>query len=546
MSLSTLLARLNRATALAVAGLIAAASALSAQPEPREVEPTDDEYESFLHTPHTVLSADAGSYRVNAARRSGSFVELPTRTVAEWTPDQVRAALRSADDGSLERPADLVEAIMGDDRVQGVLSTRTHGLLGLPMQFYGADEQVSCLEGTTASAGQPATPGDWAKMHPEPELAQLAAWGILLGVGLGERVPMADREIGQRDTPRLKIWHPRWLRQEQSTGKWFLTTADGIEEIHPGDGRWILYMPYGSSRPWAHGAWRPIAFAWCLKQFALHDRARHSEVQGGAARVGIAPQGAKEASRKKFLSDLRSMGRNAAFVLPDGYDYKVVEAAARTYEIYGAQIDWADRAIAIVLAGQFVTTEGTKGFSNGQIHSAIRYDLIRFTAESLGTCLSEQSVSFWSMVNFGSVDLAPWVRWDVSIPEDKKTTAEAYGALGDALTKLSSLTVYGKRPAALELCSKFGLPLEDLPASMTKAPSIALAPTDLAVVIFVNEARASAGVGPMLLADGSPDPDGKLTLAAYKAKQEAAKTAALAPVAPAPATPGLSALPEAA
>jgi hypothetical protein len=409
------------------------------------------------------IGASGEPETVALAGRRG-FVEMPVRSVADWTPAGVKAALRDADSGMLARPADLVEAIMGDDRVQGVLSTRTHGLLGLTVQFYGDDEQVQALEGTKSLAGQPAIPGDWIRMFPEAELAQFMSWGILLGVGLAERVPDPDRKVGERDVPRIKIWHPRWLRHDWATQRWMLTTSEGEVEVTPGDGRWMMYCPYGDHRPWTQGAWRPISFAFVLKQFALHDRARHSEVLGSAARVGVAPSGAKEANRRAFLRDIRNMGRDNGMVLPEGWDLKMVEATGRTWEIYSAQIEWADRAIAITLAGQFVTTEGTKGFSNGNIHNDIKRDLITFTAESLSTCLHDQGVVPWSIANYGSAsandNAAPWQRWDTTPPEDKKSTAEAISTLGEAIVNLDrALVASDRRVDACELANKFGVPL---------------------------------------------------------------------------------------
>ena len=55
---------------------------------------------------------------------------------------------------------------------------------------------------------------------------------------------------------------------------------------------------------------------------------------------------------------------------------------------------------------------------------------------------------------------------------------------------------------------------------------LVLAPTDVAVIVKVNEGRRSQGLGPLLLPDGRPDPDGYLTIAAFKAKHAAVVAAA--------------------
>jgi Protein of unknown function (DUF935) len=475
-----LLGRARRALALALGGLLAATAALRDTSGTDESEVDDVAYEAWFRAPIPIAARGDHAQLVTTAYRNGAIVELPTISTTEWSPESVVSALKEADGGLMLRPADLVEAMWGDDRVQGVLSTRTLGLLGLPLLYFGDDQMVGELRGVQALAGAPGVPGDFARMFPVAELAKLLTWGILLGVGLAERVPHDERPLGERSKPTLKIWHPRWLRYQWTDNTWHLTTRDKEIELDLTCGRWILYLPYGAHRPWAYGAWRAIALAWILKQYALRDRARHSEVLGSAARVGIAPAGANEKQRRSWLGEIRRMARDHAAVLPAGYDLKMVEANATARgEIYSTQIEWADRAIAITLAGQFVTTEGTKGFSNGDIHNQVRYDLIQFTAESLSDCLYNGGLISWANDNHGRSD-APFVRWDTSPPEDKQALATAYGGLGDAIAKLdAALEPTGKRVDSVALCNKFGLPLVDKAApTALPAPRPTPAPID--------------------------------------------------------------------
>ena len=71
---------------------------------------------------------------------------------------------------------------------------------------------------------------------------------------------------------------------------------------------------------------------------------------------------------------------------------------------------------------------------------------------------------------------------------------------------------------------------------------IELTGTDLASIVTVNEARTQDGLGVLLKPDGTPDPDGKLTVAEFNAKRSAA---AEAEVAAASAVPGADAQPDA-
>lgn len=62
---------------------------------------------------------------------------------------------------------------------------------------------------------------------------------------------------------------------------------------------------------------------------------------------------------------------------------------------------------------------------------------------------------------------------------------------------------------------------------------VELAPTDVAKIVTVNEARVGQGLGPLLLPEGTPDPDGGLSVSEFFEKK-AAKAAAQAAPAGAP------------
>lgn len=441
-------------------------------------------------------------------------VELQYRQISDgWTPALVKAAFGQAESGSLLLLADLVETMFTDDRINGVLKTRTHGLLGLPMHFEGGTpEQCAELQG-----------GLWDTMVDEAEAAKLQAWGLVLGVGLAQRIPL-PRLMGEPQRYRLQTWSPRWLYYDAmaSCGStWRVNTRRGTNPIVPGV-QWVVYTPYGTSRPWASGEWRALAFPWLLKHFALEDRANHSEVMGTPTRVGGAPQGASERMRNTFESQIKALGRNGTLVLPEGWDYNIKEASGRTWEIYSEGVTWADAAITIVLAGQIVTTEGSQGFSSGNVQDQIKGDLIRFDGRALGKCLSSQFLSPWSFANTGTYE-APRPCWNTERPVNLMNQATAFETLGRAVADLdTSGKTEGLHVDVKSLWDRYQIPWVANPVSTQATGALEIAPTDLATVTTVNEIRRSKGLGPLLNALGATDPDGALTLEAYRAKHSSA------------------------
>lgn len=364
--------------------------------------------------------------------------------------------------------SDLVETIFTDDRVSGVMSTRTHGLLGLPMEFTGGTkEAIMALEGT------PEEPGEWWQMHDESELAKLVRWGLMGGIGLAQRIEL-PRLIGQPHRYRIETWSPRWLQYYHTAvngSHWAVLTQDGLEPIAPGDGQWILFMPYGARRPWAEGLYNAIVFDWLLKHFSKEDRANYSEVLGSPIRVGYTGAGSTEGQRNKFLSQMRNLGKSGSFTLPKDWDLKLLEATGKSYEIYDGAIKDANEAITIVLAGQVVTTEGTTGFSSGNIHDAIKQDLIRFDAERLSACLRAQSLEQWAWMNYSSHRAAPWPKWDTAKPADTAEQAAGLGALGDAVTKLdAALSAHGLQVDVDKLVAQYDVPVRKKPEPTTPPP----------------------------------------------------------------------------
>lgn len=413
---------------------------------------------------------EAKGGRRKLAKANGASRELYYRpSIAGWTPQRVEQARDAADSGLMTDIADLVETMRRDPRISGVLSTRTHGMLGLPLTFMGgADDAREALgrmdESETPNAA-------WWQMHDESELAKLLTWGLMLGVGVAQRIEL-PRLMGQPHRYRIETWSPRWLSyfhygyEQQRDPEWRIMTQEGQEPIVPGDGQWIMFMPYGRRRPWTEALWTQLAFPWLLKHFSLEDRANFGEVLGSPVWVGKTAHGGTEKQRNAFLSQLLSLGKSGKIVLPQGWDLQLVEAAAagKTGDVFDNQIKQSNEEITIALAGQLVTTEGTSGFSQGNVHESIKQDLLRFDAVRLAGCLREQSLEPWALWNFGSRAAAPFPKWNTEKPEDVKETADGMKSLGDAITSLNgALQTSGIAVDAVALAQKFGIPVKTAP-----------------------------------------------------------------------------------
>lgn len=444
------------------------------------------------------------------------LVELPTRPRSEYTAAIRRCAIESSDQGQLREAADLTRAAMTESGyARGVLGSLVDGLWGLPMNFIGDPEMIRALVDT------PRGLGEWRTMFPQPEARKLLSWGINLGVGVGQmrrrwhepgeqivdldeladgtyRARLPPRPVGEHATRVLRAWDPKWLRYEWDTESWWLMTAAGEIRITPNDGEWILYLPYGSEKPWEFGAWRPLTLAWVLARDAIFDRSRHAEVLA-PVRVGKVPQGTTERQRKKFLDQIKAMQRMQAFVLPPGLEYDIVESTGKVADIYEKIASWAEREYCLIYTGNETTTKGSPGFSAGDVQERIAKAVLQSFSGSLSSCLRDGGLVHWSVDNYGTTD-APLAQFDCEPPEDKLAKAKTVGEAGDALGKMAEgLEKVGLRvtmESAIAYAQSFGFAVEAIPASEAKAAKIELAPSDKAKVFRAREVRAGEGYPP--------------------------------------------------
>ncbi len=427
----------------------------------------------------------------NTILRAASARSLPSDA---WTVDLIRSAEVSADAGQLRWAAELCDALLGDDRVQ---AAREHlaGLFGLPLTFEdGAGTARTKKRARRALEAQE----DWWEIFPDEALVELLFWGVLLGVGLGELVWTSRRG---RWVPRLMVWHPRALRWDTVQGRWMVRLADGSEvAIEPGDGKWVVFTPRSSTRPWVHGAWRAVARWWRAKRYALSDWGRHSE-QAGGLKVASTTDGT-DADRRKLAADLGDAGTDAAVVMPPGWDLKQLAVPSSTVDVFDRLIDAADGAITLTLLGQNLTTEVTEGSrAAASVHATVSAVCLQALAASLSSTLRAQVLDRWAFYNFNDPAAAPWPLWDTAPPADREAEARVF----ETVTRTAvALAGQGAPVDWRAMAEAHGVPLLRREQDVFTAGSPVFGYHLQYGVVTVNEARARVGLPPLPDGDRMP------------------------------------------
>jgi len=421
--------------------------------------------------PPAALAAAPGAQqqaRRELAAAFAAFSEPSARNLLDWTPATIRAAEQQAESGDLSYAGQLCEWLLGDERVQTCASTRVQALIGAPMSFEKGTGRKARAAAKAVEAEE-----DWWQLLPEAEQARILEWGLLLGVAVVHRDHTMRPAPGEREVPVCRAWSPRWLRLRE--GRWYVRVAaagGGYAEVEASkDNGFLLFFPYGESRPWSRGLWRGLSRLALMKSYAIVDWCRHSEVHGNPAWLAVPKDQASYSQHREDLSsDLSQLGRESVIVVPPGYDVKLAEAVAKTWEMFVAQMKVANDSIAIAwLGGNLVTDTGDGSATGATAQTLVRHDKRRYDAQVFTTWAHDNVLADWAVWNFGSTDVAPWPVYDVDPPADVEAEARALGTLGEALTKVDA----GLRPHRLQvdaqaICDTYAVPtmplLEAAPA----------------------------------------------------------------------------------
>ncbi len=368
----------------------------------------------------------------------------------------VRSALQEFVTGQFVAASEIVEQMMADDRINGVVMQRINGLLGLPFSMNATDDDDDKAVEVAEEARKA-----WPLITDSATLREVWKWGNFLGVGVAEKL----YQTGEKWTPRLKFWHPRYLYWRWDTRSYWMHTQTGPVEIKEGDPHWLLYTPFGYYRGWMGGLIRSLAIPWLFRQFGYRDWGRFNEVHGLPIRAILEPAEWGDEDKRKALREVALMASESIVRLPQrqgkgGFDLKLIEAMSQTYDSFKLGMEQANSSIAIVVLGQNLSTEVKGGaYAAAQVHERVAASVIRFDAESLGVTAREQVLVEWAAFNFARPDLAPTPTWDTRPPEDKKAKAEAYEKFAQTIEKLLA---EGIPVDVLAMCEEYGIPIREL------------------------------------------------------------------------------------
>lgn len=383
------------------------------------------------------------------------YRELPQFSWTDWDRvTAVKAAIRNLEHGQLDAAALVCEAMRRDDRVAGCLDRRTQALPALAFQLEPG-------KGRRAKQVMEMVEENFETIFPDGVLSELQTWGVMLGLGFGQLLWTTRDGLWW---PTLRIWHPRFGYWRWDTRAWHVNTEEQAAVlVTPGDGQWVMFSLKSLERAYMWGSIRNLYIPWLLRQWALRDWGRWSEVYGAPLRVATTPAAADEADKQRFIRELANLGNESVVRLPGSadplqqYKLELVEAKSTGSDGFDRLISKSETAIAVALLGQNLTTEVKGGsYSAAQVHESIRHEILQSDAQMLAKCLREQVLKPWAAFNFGDPELAPFIKWNTDPPEDKVQTGQALKNLGEGIAAIQAT---GAKPDVDKMLERADVPV---------------------------------------------------------------------------------------
>lgn len=390
------------------------------------------------------------------------FRDLPIAALGRWNLTNIRTALDNHQMGQFLTAAMLTESMLGDGRVQSALNGRLKGITMRHLHVKPVDDSRDAKEAAEWAKWL------WQRVLTDDVLDQSLAWTTIMGFGLAQRVWDTCRGRNGEEVwcPYIQPWHPQYTYYDISRRQYVAQTQDGIEYIDPDDPHWWLFTPWGEYRGWLRGALRSCAVPWIVRQYALRDAARFSEVHGLPIKVLKVPSQANSADKSRTTSQVRALGNSSVLTLPQqtgpdgtGWEFELLEARDRSWESFFALIENCDREIQQVIRGTNLTSEVQGGsYAAAQVHededSGYADSDCRKLVESF-----RSTVQMFLGFNFGWADKCPDMWMEAPDKPDLLQLAQAQQA---AVTAYVAAKDAGLVLDAEKFCERFSLPLESV------------------------------------------------------------------------------------
>ena len=314
--------------------------------------------------------------------------------------------------------ADICSNLLEDEKIYGSLEQRCSELPGSAVSFEGvSNKPIKALMNKE----------DFWTILPEATFKQVYQYTLLMGFAICQLV-WKQTDDG-RELPVCNFIHPRNVRTDIKTNKWYLQLADYSEiEMEFGNGKYAMFSTAGKHSH-LNPLWLRLSKLYMSKLNALNAWIYHLVHFGNSisvfSQLPDSAEGSKSASDVAKLCDkLTNADARIAMVLPKGYSLDLLEPDKSNFEGFAKNIEMSNQGIEVAILGSNISTASETGFGGqGLINRVTNLTRVAADQEIFSTQIRDQIFVPYCYFNWGRKDIAPFISWQIG--QDLKETREA-------------------------------------------------------------------------------------------------------------------------
>jgi hypothetical protein len=497
---------------------------------------------SFGVSPSTISRALGRTRKAEEFPKTAPTFHAPRRTqgMGSWTLETIRGARDDQMRGHFARPVALAKALRTDDALFTAYRNRV------------------APQGSIAACLVPHDSTRGAVVQRKAQDSVIIPRAVLKGIqgtlanhaiAIGH-IKQAPKEDGTRVDFRVSEWPLEHVYWDESR-KQLLTRVDGGAgpvAITHGDGTWVVFR-LCDSEPWAQDACLlPAAMIWAAHAGGISDWAGATASHGRPKIVGELPEGVAlqddaagtlSAEARAFLDMLTDMaaGDAGAGIRPHGSAIELLFNGSSAWQVFKELTSDRSKAAARVYTGTDAELGSVGGAPGVDIAAlfGVKTTIVQGDFEAIEQALNTGVYQPWTAINEGDSRYAPSLRYQMPDPDAQAQSdakASARSRLMAAIKEMREQQIEVTQEDVDRLAADFGVsPPPRLASKDTAATPLTLAPTDIARVVRVDEARRSQGLAPL------GPPVGELFVSELEAYAEAKGAAAEEQATTPPGTP---------
>lgn len=221
---------------------------------------------------------------------------------------------------------------------------------------------------------------------------------------------------------KLLSRHPRRFIFDTSGGLKLLSTGEPSTGKSVQPRKFIVFAPYGRhENPYGLPALRSVWWFAYFKRQAMKFWVMFAEKFGTPTTVLKHPLGATDKEKSAYRRIIGSIQQETGLVVPDGVELQLLEAQrSGSSQTYRQLVEFCNAEMSKAIVGQTLTSEaGERGArSLGEVHYAVRQDIVRQDAKALQSAINGQLVRWFVDLNFPP-EMRLYPSWQLSPPQQE-------------------------------------------------------------------------------------------------------------------------------